>query len=172
MGSVDPLTVDIIITVLAAVAIVVGLTGIVLPILPGSITIVIASLVWAIVLGGPEVWIAFALIVLFSAAAMTCTYVFTGRKLKQNEVPTWPIVVGVVAGVIGIFVIPFAGLFVGFLAGLFGAEWYRLKDPNQALSSSWVAIKALGIGMALELTLGLLSFLTFAIATTVHSLTL
>jgi uncharacterized protein YqgC (DUF456 family) len=156
MGSVDPLTVDIIITVLAAVAIVVGLTGI----------------VWAIVLGGPEVWIAFALIVLFSAAGMTCTYVFTGRKLKQNEVPTWPIVVGVVAGVIGIFVIPFAGLFVGFLAGLFGAEWYRLKDPNQALSSSWVAIKALGIGMALELTLGLLSFLTFAIATTVHYLTL
>ena len=40
---VDSLTVQIIVTVLAGLAYAVGLTGIIVPILPGTITIVIAT---------------------------------------------------------------------------------------------------------------------------------
>ena len=49
---VDSLTVQIIVTVLAGLAYVVGLTGIIVPVLPGTITLVLATLVWAIVVGG------------------------------------------------------------------------------------------------------------------------
>lgn len=161
------MTTDIVITVLAALAYIVGLTGIVVPVLPGSITILIASLVWAIALGG-WVWLAFAIIAALCITGMTCSYVMTGRRLKQHEVPNWPILVGVVCGIVGIFVIPVLGLFIGFVLGLFGAEWYRRKDPQLAWESSRVALKALGIGLVLELCCGFLSTTVFAVATTLH----
>ena len=42
---VDSLTVQIIVTVLAGLAYVVGLAGIIVPVLPGTITLVIATLI-------------------------------------------------------------------------------------------------------------------------------
>lgn len=165
----DSLTVQIIVTVVVGLAYIVGLTGIVLPIIPGSITILIGSLVWAIVLGG-WTWLAFAIIAIFCVAGMTCSYVMTGKRLKDNDVPMWPILVGIAAGIIGIFVIPYAGLLIGFLVGLYGAEWFRRRDMKLAWETSWIALKALGIGLTLELLCGFASTLTFAIATTLHFL--
>lgn len=166
----DSLTVDVIATVVAGLLFLVGLTGIVVPVLPGSITIVVAMLAWAVVVGGWPAWVAFALVAVFSIAGMSSSYVLTGRRLKRAEVPTWPIVVGIVAGIVGIFAIPFLGLFIGFIVGLYAAEWYRRKDPRLAWESSWLAIRTLGVGIAVELGLGLLSTLVFAIAATVHFL--
>lgn len=168
----DPLTIDILATIIAGILFLVGLTGIVVPVLPGSITILVTMLVWAIIIGGWTSWAAFALVAVFSIAGMTCSYVLTGKRLKQAEVPTWPILVGIAAGIVGIFVIPFLGLFIGFLLGLYGAEWYRRKDPKLAWDSSWIAVKSLGLGILAELGLGFLSTLTFAVAATVHFLTL
>lgn len=167
----DPLTLDIIATIVAGILFLVGLTGIVLPILPGSITILVTMLVWAIIVGGWPAWVGFALVAVFSIAGMTCSYVLTGRKLKKAEVPNWPILVGLVAGVVGIFVIPFLGLFIGFVLGLYGSEWYRRKDPKLAWESSWLAIKTLGIGIVVELGLGFCSTLTLAAAATIHFVT-
>lgn len=167
----DSLTVEVIATILAGVLFLVGLTGIVVPVIPGSITLLLTMLVWAILTGGTTAWVAFALVALFSIAGMTCSYVLTGRRLKQHEVPTWPILVGILCGIIGIFVIPLLGLFIGFVVGLYGAEWVRRKDPRLAWDSSWVAIKALGTGIVLELAFGFASTLTFAIAATVHFVT-
>jgi len=165
---VDPVTVDVIATVVAGILFLVGLTGIVVPILPGSITILVTMLIWAIVVGGTSSWIAFAIVAVFSIAGMTASYVMTGRKLKKADVPNWPIVVGVIVGVIGIFVIPFLGLFIGFVVGLYGAEWYRRKDPRLAWESSWLALKTLGLGIVVELGLGFCSAITLGVAATVH----
>lgn len=164
----DPLTLDILVTILAGILFLVGLTGIVLPILPGSITILLTMLVWAIVIGGWTSWVAFGFVAVFSIAGMAASYVMTGRNLKKAEVPNWPIVVGIVCGIIGIFVIPVLGLFIGFLVGLYGSELYRRRDAKLAWESSWVAIKTLGIGIAVELGLGFLSTIAFAVAAVVH----
>lgn len=168
----DPVAIDIIATIVAGILFLVGLTGIVVPVLPGSITILLTMLVWAIVVGGWPAWVAFGLVAIFSIAGMTCSYVLTGRRLKQAEVPTWPILVGIVCGIVGIFVIPFLGLFVGFVLGLYGAEWYRRKNPRLAWESSWVAVKSLGLGILAELGLAFASTLTFAVAAAVHFLSL
>ena len=86
----DSLTVQVVVTVVVALAYIVGLTGIIVPVLPGTILIVIATLVWAIIIGGWPAWVAFVIILLLGAAGMTCSYVLTGRRLKANEVPTRP----------------------------------------------------------------------------------
>ncbi|MCT1996758.1 DUF456 domain-containing protein [Brachybacterium muris] len=164
----DTMSLQIIVTVLVALAYVVGLCGIVLPVLPGTITIIIATLIWSIVTGSWTSWVAFAIIAVLGIAGMTTSYVLTGRRLQRHEVPTWPILVGIASGIVGIFVIPFLGLPIGFLAGLYVSEAVRLKDWKRGLSSAWVAIKALGIGIAIEFTLAMLSTITFAIAVVLH----
>lgn len=165
---VDSLTIQIIITVLAGLAYIVGLAGIILPVLPGTITIVIATLIWAIVVGGWTSWVAFAMVLLFGAAGMTASYLLTGRRLQAAEVPMWPILVGLASGVVGIFVIPFLGLPIGFIVGLYVSEALRLKDWSRGITSAWVAIKALGVGILIEFSLAMLSTITFAVAVVVH----
>lgn len=162
---------QIIVTVLAALAYCVGLAGIVVPILPGTITIVIATLIWAIVMGSTPGWICFGIVLILGIAGMTANYFITGRSLKKHEVPTWPILIALASGIVGIFVIPFLGLIIGFLLGLYVAESIRQQDWSGGLKTSWVAIKALGIGFAVELVLALGSTLTFAIAIVAHFVT-
>lgn len=168
---VDSLTVQIIVTVLAGLAYAVGLTGIIVPVLPGTITIVIATLVWAIVVGGWPAWVAFGIVLLLGAAGMTASYVLTGRRLHAAEVPMWPVYVAIAAAVVGFFVIPFLGLPIGFLAGLYVAESLRLKDWRKGLDNTWIALKALGTGILIEFSLAVLSTFTFAIAVIVHFVT-
>ncbi|WP_114854263.1 DUF456 domain-containing protein [Brachybacterium sp. YJGR34] len=165
---VDSLTVQIVVTVLAGLAYIVGLTGIIVPVLPGTITIVAATLVWAIVVGGWPAWVAFGLVLVFGVIGMGTSYVLTGRRLQQAEVPMWPIYVGIAAGIVGFFVIPLLGLPIGFLLGLYIAEAARTKDLRQGLTSMSVALKALGIGILIEFSLAMLSTITFAVAVVVH----
>ncbi|MDN6302416.1 MAG: DUF456 domain-containing protein [Brachybacterium sp.] len=167
----DSLTVQIIVTVVVGIAYVVGLTGIVVPVLPGTITIVIAALVWAIVIGGWTGWVTFAIALVLGAIGMTTSYVLTGRRLHAAEVPMWPIYVAIAAGIVGIFVIPFLGLPIGFLLGLYISEAVRQKDWKRGLTSAWIAMKALGLGILIEFSLAMLSTITFAIAVVVHFVT-
>ena len=167
----DSLTVQIIVTVLVGIAYVVGMTGIVLPVLPGTITMVIAALVWAIVIGGWVGWVTFAIALVLGAIGMTTSYVLTGRRLHAAEVPMWPIYVAIAAGIVGIFVIPFLGLPLGFLLGLYISEAVRQKDWKQGFTSAWIAMKALGLGILIEFSLAMLSMITFAVAVVIHFVT-
>ncbi|MGO3506337.1 hypothetical protein FM103_00360 [Corynebacterium xerosis] len=167
----DSLTAQIIVTVLAGLAYIVGLTGIVVPVLPGTITIAIATLIWAIVIGGWPAWIVFAIVLVLSAIGMTTSYVLTGRKLHAAEVPMWPIYVGIAAGIVGFFVIPLLGLPIGFVLGLCISEAVRQKDLSKGLGSAWIAVKALGVGIMIEFSLAMLSTIVFAIGVVVHFVT-
>ncbi|PMC76950.1 DUF456 domain-containing protein [Brachybacterium sp. UMB0905] len=165
---VDSLTVQIVVTILAGLAYIVGLAGIIVPVLPGTITIVIATLIWAIIVGGWPAWIAFGIVLLLGAAGMTTSYVLTGRRLHRAEVPMWPIYVAIVSGIVGIFVIPFLGLPIGFLIGLYISEAIRQKDWRKGLTTMWIALKALGVGILIEFSLAMASTIVFAIAVTAH----
>ncbi|MGO4958481.1 DUF456 domain-containing protein [Luteococcus sp. Sow4_B9] len=137
--------------VLVALLALVGLCGIVIPVLPGSITIGIAALVWAI--GGTSAWgwTAFGVAAALLAIGMTASMLLTKRNLDSREIPTWPVVVGLVCGLVGAFVLPALGLPIGFVIGLFCAELYRMRDASQAVSTSIATVKAIGLGMVIEL---------------------
>jgi uncharacterized protein YqgC (DUF456 family) len=60
--------------------------------------------------------------------------------------------------VIGFFVIPIIGLIVGFVLGIYLAELVRLREAGRAWDSTRAALVAVGIGMLIELTAGLLMF--------------
>lgn len=136
---------------LALILAVVGVCGIVIPVLPGTITVAAGLLVWALAAPAPWGWVVAAVGWALLAVGATAQYLITGRRLRARDIPNRSVVIGLIAGVVGMVVIPFVGLFVGFIAGLFGAELVRVRDARAAASTSWAALKSVGLGMAVEL---------------------
>lgn len=134
---------------------IVGICGVVVPVLPGSITVAAALLVWALWGGSPWGWVAFGVGLVLLAIGFAAQYVLTGKKLKERAIPNRSVVIGLICGVIGLFVIPFLGLPIGFALGLWLAEYARVKDPREATSTSWAALKSVGLAMAVELACAL-----------------
>ena len=165
------MTADIIATIATAVLIVIGCVGIVVPVLPGSITALIGLIIWAFVVRAPEGWVVLALGGTLLLAGMSASLVLTGSKLKRRAIPNRTLLFGVVGAVTGMFVIPVVGLFIGFVVGLLLSETVRNRDFNTALSTSWVAAKAMGVGILVELSCALLASLTFIIGTIVYFVT-
>lgn len=158
------MTPEIIAAIAAGALALVGLVGIVLPILPGSITIGIGALVWAIWGGSSWGWVGFGVAAVLLIVGALSSWLLTGRSLQRNEVPKWPVVVGIALGVVGLFVLPGLGLPIGFVLGLFLAEWYRLRDLRKAVTTSWATVKALGLGILVELSCAMAAVAVLAIS--------
>lgn len=141
--------------ILVGLAILVGLVGIVVPLLPGSITIFVAILVWAIITSSGAGWAVLVLAAALLAAGWSATYVFAGRRVKASGVPNRTIVLAGLAGIVGFFVLPVLGFLLFFPAALYGLEYLRLQDRGGAWASAWTAIKATALGMVVELGLAL-----------------
>jgi uncharacterized protein len=146
--------------VLCALAIVVGLLGIVVPVLPGVFIIAAAMVVWAYYTGTGLAWgIAWSALVVL-AVGFVIKYLVPHRRLKEAGVPRRTIVIGAVLGIVGFFVIPVIGLFIGFIGGVWLAESGRL-GRSQAWLSTKAALKATGLSILIELASGLLAAVWF-----------
>jgi uncharacterized protein YqgC (DUF456 family) len=155
---------ETVVTVLCGLAILVGVAGTIIPVLPGSILIGLSLLAWAIWGGaGTAGWVVFGVGIVFVLAGMVASAVLTGRKLREHRIPSRSVVTGLAAGVVGMFVIPVVGLFVGFAAGLLLSELLRTRNFGTATASSWAALKATGLGMLVEFGLACLAASTWVI---------
>ncbi len=163
---------QVFVTVVCGLLIAVGIAGIVIPVLPGSILVIAALLVWALTVASVEGWVVFAIGTVLAGAGLSAGLVLTGRSLRQREIPGRSVTIGVLAGIVGLFVIPVVGLFVGFAVGLFASEYARQRTPGAALSSSVHALRATGLGILAELGLACLAATTWVIGVWVYSATL
>jgi uncharacterized protein YqgC (DUF456 family) len=140
--------------VLVGAAVAVGLVGIVVPVLPGSLLILAAVLVWALEVASPAAWVVFSLVTLLLVVGSIVKYAVPGRRLRLDGVPNRTLLAGGVLGVVGFFVIPLVGLVVGFVAGVYLAEVQRVGG-RAALGSTLAALRAVGVSLLIELTAGL-----------------
>lgn len=152
------------VTQLVGLAIVVGLVGIVVPVLPGSLLIAAAVLVWAIDSEQGAAWAVLAVVVVLLAVGWAATYLVAGKRVADAGVPRTSIVVAGLAGIVGFFVIPVVGLILFFPLGLFGMEYLRLRDVARARRSAVLAVKATALGMLVELGLACAAASTWLIA--------
>ncbi|MEA3531476.1 DUF456 domain-containing protein [Nocardia implantans] len=136
---------------LAGLAIVVGLAGIVVPILPGVILIFAAIAVWAFLTGGATAWTVFAISTVLLVLSGVVKYTWPGRRMKDAGVSNRALLLGAILGVIGFFVIPVVGLFVGFVLGVYLWELQRLRVNRQAWQATVHALKGVGLSMLIEL---------------------
>lgn len=142
--------------VAVAVAIAIGLLGILVPILPGGLLIVTAILVWATDLGERTAWVVFGVAAALTLAGAVAKYVVPGRRLKETGIPSATQWTGAAFGVVGFFVVPVIGLFLGFVLGVYVAERRRL-GAEPAWPSTMAALRAVGLSILIELAAGVLA---------------
>ena len=140
--------------------ILVGLAGVVVPVLPGTVLILAAVLLWATEEGTSTAWVVFAVAATLLAVGAVVKYTVPGRRLQANGVPNRSLVVGGLLGVVGFFVIPVLGLVLGFVLGVYLAEVQRV-GRERAWPSTKAALRAVGVSVLIELAAGLLAALTW-----------
>lgn len=137
---------------LVGVAVLAGVVGVVVPVLPGSLLVWAAVLVWAVATGSLAGWLVLAAATAFIGTAQVVKYVVPDRRLQAAGVPRRSVVVGGLAGLVGFFVVPVVGLVLGFLGGVYAAERRRLRDHAAAWRATTQAVRAVGVSVLVELT--------------------
>lgn len=155
------------IEVLVGLAVVVGVVGIIVPVLPGTLLILGAVLVWAVLTGTAEAWTYFSVVTFLLVVGAVVKYAVPGRNLKAVGVPNRTLVVGALVGFVGFFVIPVVGVFIGFVLGVYLSEIQRVGRVAAGPSTRH-ALKAAGVSVLIELVAAVLAavvYLAGALAT-------
>lgn len=136
---------------LVLVACLVGIVGAVVPVLPGSILVGGAILVWALVEGGATAWVTAVLACSVLVVGHVLTILIPGRRMSAAGIPTRTLVAGGILGIVGFFVVPVVGLPLGFVLGVYLAERVRLPDHAAAWPSTVEAMKGTGLSVLIGL---------------------
>lgn len=145
---------------LAGIAVLIGLVGTVVMILPGIVLQVVAVALWAFEESTFAGWVVLGLVVGLALAATVLKYVFPGRRLREVGIPRSVLLLAVVAGTIGFFVFV-VGAPLAFLLVIYLFERARVGS-ERAWSSTKAAVKALMTSVGIELAGGFLILLAFA----------
>jgi uncharacterized protein len=143
--------------VLVALAIAVGLIGIVVPLLPGTLLVFGAIVVWAVVENNVMGWVTLGVVTALLAVATLIKYMWPMRRMRAADVRTLSLVAGAVLGIIGFFVIPVLGLVIGFVLGVYLAELANRRDQRLAWTSTKHALKGVALSVGVELCGALLA---------------
>lgn len=127
-----------------------GLIGIVIPVLPGLLLIVAAVLVWALELQSAAGWWVLGITGALFVACMVLEFAIPGRRMKAAGVKTSTLVVGVLVAIPCAFLIPVVGAFIGFPLGIFLVELSRRGGRAQAWRATKHALKAVGLNILIE----------------------
>lgn len=154
------LTLDI----LVGIAMLVGVAGIIVPVLPGVLLVGIALLAWGVLTGSPTAWIVTIGGLAVLGLGQVLKYLLPGRKMSAAGVPGRSMIAGGLLAIVGFFAIPVVGVFVGFILGVYLAEQWRLRDWRGSWNSTWVTMKATGFSILIELATALLVIAMWAAA--------
>lgn len=134
---------EALITILLGLAMLVGLAGIILPVLPDVILIWGAALLYGLLVGwGKYGALLFAGISVLGLIGLLADAWVSGLGARRGGASFWSSLGGLVSGVIGLFVAGPLGLIAGMLLGIFVIEYWIHQDPDRALR----AMFGMGVG--------------------------
>jgi uncharacterized protein YqgC (DUF456 family) len=134
----------------------IGLVGIVVPAVPGTLLILAVVTGWSLVVREPQGWAVLGFVALLLALGTVVKYAVPGRHLRNAGIPTSSILLGAVLGIVGFFVVRVIGLPLGFVLGIYLAE-HRRVGHTLARGTTVTALKAVGLSLLIELTTGLIA---------------
>jgi uncharacterized protein YqgC (DUF456 family) len=152
---------------LVGVVIAVGLAGILIPLLPGTLLVFAAIGVWAFVEQTVPAWVTFGVVTAILAATLLIKYLWPVKRMRTADVSTGSLFAGAALGFVGFFVIPVAGLVVGFVLGIYLAELAKRRDQTRAWASTVHALKGVALSVGVELAGGLLATVVWVIGVVV-----
>jgi len=141
--------------IVVGLVILVGLIGIVVPVLPGLFLVWAAVLFWASATQTMAGWALLAVATTAALAGFLLQYLVPGRRLRSAGISTSTTLAGAALALVGFFVVPVFGAFVGFPLGVYLAERIKLGRHAAAWRSTKKALKAIGLSVGIEMLTGL-----------------
>ncbi|HEX9848613.1 MAG TPA: DUF456 domain-containing protein [Acidimicrobiia bacterium] len=145
---------------LAGIAVLIGLIGIVVVLLPGLLLQVVAVLLWALEEGNGAGWLVLAVVVAIALVTSILKWVHPGRRLREAGIPGWLLTLAVLVAVVGLFAVPVIGAPIGFVLTIYSFERAR-KGRARAWPSTNAAVRAVLASLGIELTGGLVITVIF-----------
>lgn len=138
----DTTVLDVIFTILAGLLMLIGLTGVIIPVLPDMILLWVGALGYGLLVGWGEWggWL-FAFISVVAAIGIAADVWMSGLGAKMGGASGKSLLWGLALGVVGLILTPI-GAVIGFILGLYIAEYIRLEDPGEAFR----AVVGMGVG--------------------------
>lgn len=149
----------------AVAFILLGIVGTIIPIIPGTLLIWLTVVVYAWVTDFAAISI--PLIVFFTLVALVTGTVDLWLPLfgaKRTGASPKAILLGVVGGIIGTFMLPLLGTIIGYAVGILLGEYLIQRDMNAALRASIGSLAGWGIATAIQLGGGILLLVIFVVS--------
>lgn len=136
----------------------VGLLGTVLPVLPGTVLILLGALFYAVLEGFQSVgWPTLLVLALLTVVATTADIWAGGLGARAGGASGWSVLAGLVGGLIGLVFFSLPGAILGTVLGVLISEIVRVRDWRQALRAGggWAAgwllsvLVQLGLGLVM-----------------------
>lgn len=139
-----------------ALAIVVGIVGTVVPVLPGLFFAWAATLVFGLIDGfGLVGWVAFA-----ASTVLLIVGTYLGLRIPQRDAAAqglsiWDQLFAAALAIIGAFLVPVVGIPLGFALGVFLAQFRRTPQLRPAWSATVRTLKSLGKATLVQAACGM-----------------
>ena len=144
--------------VLALIVMLVGVIGTVVPVIPGTVLIFLAALVYAVLDGLQTVgWPSLIVLGLLTVVATTADIWATSVGARLGGASGWSVVAGLAGGLLGFVLLSLPGAIIGAIAGVLGSEVVSVRDWRQALKAGggwlvgWILSTVVQLGAALTM---------------------
>lgn len=148
--------------ILVGLVMAVGLVGVVVPGLPGTLLILGAGIGWAALVedSGTGRWVVVGVMAVLFVGGAIAKYALPGHRLS-GQLPRSTLLLGAIGAAVGFVVLPPLGLLIGGVLGIYLAEVRRVGPGAEARRSTVRALEAIGLGILAELTAGVLMVTTW-----------
>ena len=137
-----------------ALVMLVGLIGVLVPVLPGLLLILGAAVAWAAADPAAGRWAVVGVLGVIGIAATVAATVLPARRAAATGAPRSALMAGAAGMVVGFVAIPVVGALVGFPAGVYVAETLRLRDGRAARATTLATLRGVGVGILIQLVAG------------------
>lgn len=158
--------------VVVLILLIFGLIGLLIPIFPGLTVMWIGTLIYAVVQASIGAmtwvdWLLFVLITILMIGGNIGDNIIIAKHVRDKNVPWSSIIWAFIAGVgVSLVMTPIAGMLAA-PAGLYFAEWRRLRDKGQAFANTkawmtgwgWSVAAKIGLGIVMIIFWGLWAWL-------------
>jgi len=142
--------------VVALLVMLIGLIGTVVPIIPGTILIFVAALVYAVIDGFRAVgWPTLVLLGVMAAVATTADIWASSVGAKMGGASIWSVLAGLAGGLVGMLLFTLPGAIIGAVLGVLLAEVARRGDWEQALKAGGGWAIGWALSMVANIAIGL-----------------
>ena len=153
-----------VVVALVGIAMVVGIVGTVVPLVPGIGLIAAGAVVYGLIEGfGVTGWICTAVIVVFGIIGTAAGYVLPKRAAGAAGAVRSSLVIGAAGAVAGFFLIPIVGLPVGGALGIYLGERARTGAHEPAWKATIATLKGFGAGALAQFVAGVAMAATWVV---------